>query len=244
MIDIVAAEYIKYKKTFTRKLIILAPIVTILSAMCTPWKFIIQQTYNFWPVIFCPLVIALFASLTGMQEKRTGNYRNLLIHNVSPARVWIGKIIVMAINLLYTCLILMFLLLAACVVLLHGKNIPLPKVILCPIYLWIASLTLIPIQLWAATWKGVLPSMGLGFAGLLAGAMAASKASLWMFIPWSYPTRIICPIFGIGPNALPLKAGDSLSYPVVVSSGLALSMLTFVIFTAITTLWFAKREAK
>lgn len=243
MIDILKSEYIKSKRTFIKKLIILAPIVTILAAMCTQWKYILQETYNLWPAIFLPIIIALFTSLTSMQEKKAGNYRNLLIHNISPARIWIAKIINLAINLLFSCFILIILLLADFFILLHGKNIPLPKVILCPFYIWITSLTLIPIQLWASTWKGTLLSMAVGFIGIPAGVIAASKP-YWMFIPWSYPTRIMCPILGIGPNALPLKAGDTLTYPVVVSSGLALSMMTFLIFTLITALWFTKREVK
>ncbi len=67
-------------------------------------------------------------------------------------------------------------------------------------------LALIPIQLWAATWKGVFLSIGLAFAGMMAGVLAA-PSDFWYAVPWSWATRLMCPIIGVHPNGTFLGAG-------------------------------------
>ncbi|WP_010237360.1 lantibiotic immunity ABC transporter MutE/EpiE family permease subunit [Clostridium arbusti] len=242
MINIIQSEYVKYKRTFTRKLIIFAPLFTIMIALISPWQFFVNQVYNLWPAIFIPILIALFSSLVAIQEKKAGNYRNLLVHNISPARIWIGKIIVMCIH---TLLATLFLIILTIIIfpIVSKENIPLIKIFTAGSIIWLTSLTIVPIQLWAATCKGIFASMSLGFLGLIIGVIVATK-SYWVYVPWSYPTRLMCPLMGVGPNALPLKIGDPLLDNSVIPVGIIMSIISLLIFTCITALWFNKREVR
>lgn len=106
---------------------------------------------------------------------------------------------------------------------------------------WLVSLVLIPIQLWAAAWKGILFSMGVAFAGMIAGVMAAPQ-SYWFLVPWSWATRLMCPIIGVHPNGTELKSGNPLLNSSVIPVGIAVSVILLIIITAISGVWFRRRE--
>ena len=100
MIAVIQSEYLKYKRTFTRKLILCAPLFILILALLVKivapdqngdWSFLLTVIYNWWPVIFIPIGMALFAALIHIQEKKAGNLVNLRIHNVSPCRVWFAN---------------------------------------------------------------------------------------------------------------------------------------------------------
>lgn len=242
MINIIQSEYIKYKRTLTRKLIIIAPLFFILMALCSPWKYFIFQVYNLWASMFIPIGIALFAALAGMQEKKAGNYRNLLVHNISPARIWIGKIIVMSINLLLSIIVLSI----ATIIIFPIANkggIPWTKILIGSSIMWLTSLAIIPLQLFAATLSGIFGSMALGFLGFIAVIFASGK-SYWIYVPWSYATRLMCPIIGVGTNGIPLEPGNSFLNVSVIPVGIIASIIVLVVFTCITALWFNKREVR
>lgn len=250
MINIIKSEYLKHKKTFTKKLIILAPLMTILASLLVQWKYLIMESYNIWAILFLPFTIALLAALWGLQEKKAGNYRNLLIHNVKPQRIWFGKIWTMAIHTLFASLALMILLIIfysilsnIYPILFRGINISFAQIVVGIFVIWLTTLTLIPIELWVSAWGGILPSIAIGIIGFLVGVMYAAK-SYWLFIPWSYAARLMCPIMKIGPNAVALNPGDPLLNSSVIPVGIVLSVLTFIFFSYITSLWFAKREVK
>ncbi|WP_051624077.1 lantibiotic immunity ABC transporter MutE/EpiE family permease subunit [Clostridium akagii] len=242
MINIIESEYIKYKRTFTRKLIIIAPIFCILMALCMPWKMFVQQAYSLWAVSIIPIGIALFAAIAGMQEKKAGNYRNLLVHNISPARIWIGKIIVMSINSLLSIIVLSV---ATIIIfpIVNKGGIPWTKILVGSSIMWLTSLAIIPLQLFVATLSGILGSMALGFLGLIAGIFASGK-SYWMYVPWSYATRLLCPTLDVGTNGVPLQAGDPFLNASVIPVGIIASIISLVVFTCITALWFNKREVR
>lgn len=246
------SELIKYKRTFTRKLIVLAPLFFVLQALpqrlfmpadyLRPWQLITNLVFNWWPIIFLPFGMALFAALTDAQEKKAGNYRGLRAHNTSPMYIWVNKVAAMAVHTLLATLVLAVSAVLAGLFTAKG-TVPWTEIITASIVLWVASLALIPIQLWAATWKGMFFSMALGFVGMVAGAFAAAK-SYWIAVPWSWTTRLMCPIIGVHPNGLILEATDPLRDASVIPIGIGLSLIVFIAITAITALWFSKREVK
>ena len=122
-------------------------------------------------------------------------------------------------------------------------TVPIDKIILGGITCWITSLVLISIQLWAATYGNIFMSMGIGFAGMLLGVFLA-PTNYWIAFPWSWATRLMCPIIGVHPNNTLLVAGDSLFNASVIPMGITVSLLTFFIFSLITALWFERKEVK
>jgi len=252
MINIIKSESIKYKRTFIRRLILLAPLFFVIIALLQrffipenylrPWQLLIEQVYNWWPVIFIPLGTALFATLADLQEKKAGNYRNLRIRNISPSGIWIGKIVLMAYHTLLAMLVL-FVSVIISGLITAGGDIPWIEIFTGGFILWFTSLPLIPLQLWASTWKGTFFSMAIGFIGLIGGVIAAPK-SYWIYVPWSWPTRLMCPIIGVHPNGVPLELSDPLRNPSVIPMGVIMAIAALMIFTMITSIWFNRREVR
>ena len=84
-------------------------------------------------------------------------------------------------------------------------------------------------------------SIGLGLFGMVAGVLAAVK-SVWFLVPWSWSLRLMCPVVGVHPNGVRLAIGDPLLDPSVIPIGILVSLAFFVALSALTGLWFSKRE--
>ena len=252
MIHIIKSEFLKYKRTFTRKLIVFAPLAFVLYALpqrlympadyIMPWQLLINLVYNWWPVLFIPIGIALFAALIESQEKKAGNYRSLRAHNISPSCIWVGKITAMAGHTFLSTIVLIIAIIILGLIT-AGGAIPWLKIFACGFTIWLVSLSLIPIQLWAATWKGTFFSMAIGVIGFIVGVLTAGE-SYWVYVPWSWPTRLMCPIIGVHPNGTLLDASDPLRDFSVIPIGIVLAIIAFIIFTILTSIWFSKREVK
>ncbi|WP_302417525.1 lantibiotic immunity ABC transporter MutE/EpiE family permease subunit [Blautia marasmi] len=249
------SEFLKYKRTFMKKLILFIPVffavyalVTQVSLMDNPqsensswgWQSLLALIFNWWPFVFLPLGFALFAALAAAQEKRSGNYRSLRTRDISAKALWINKIAAIAIYSLLSTLVLMAAAVAAGLTTKAG-TIPFGEILAAGIVCWLSSLALIPIQLWAAEWKGLFLSMGIGFAGMIAGILAA-PSSFWFAVPWSLATRLMCPIIGVHPNGVLLEAGDPLLDPSVIPVGVVVSIAAFLVFTVLSSVWFAGKE--
>lgn len=250
MIRAIKAERLKYRRTFSRRLILLSPLFFIATGFVQkgllppsdlkPWALHLTQSYNWWTVIFVPLGTALFAALVELQEKKAGNYRSLRVHPVSPSFLWTGKIVLMSCHVFLAALVFMFAVILSGLVTGGGK-IPWTTIVAGGLAMWLASLPLIPVQLWASAWKGAFFSMAVGFAGMIAGVAAAPGAH-WIYVPWSWPIRLMCPIVGVHPNGVSLAADDPLRNPSAIPTGLALSVLAFLILTMVTAMWFQRRD--
>ncbi|SET14592.1 lantibiotic immunity ABC transporter MutE/EpiE family permease subunit [Anaerobranca gottschalkii] len=252
MINVIKSESIKYRRTFTRQIILFAPLFFIIIALLQkifmpanylpPWQLLLCQVYNWWPVIFIPLNIALLAALVAVQEKKAGNYRNLRLHNISPLIIWISKIVLMAYHIMLATFVLIALIIISGFIVAR-REIPWIKIFAGGFTIWLTSLAVIPLQLWVATWKGTFFSMAVGFAGLISGIIAAPKY-YWIYVPWSWATRLMCPIIGVHPNGVPLETSNPLSSPSVIPAGVALAIAALIIFTIITAVWFNRREVR
>ena len=252
MINILQSEFLKYKRTFTRRLILLAPMFFIIVALpqklfmpenyLRPWQLILDLVFNWWPVVFIPMGLALFAALTESQEKKAGNYRSLRVRDISPAHLWIAKVIIMGCHTLISTLVLI----GATVIsglITGGGCIPWFKIFAASLTAWGVSLAIIPLQLWIATWKGTFASIAMGFLGLIAGVIAAPK-SYWIYVPWSWPIRLMCPIIGVHPNGTLLESTSPLLDASVIPQGIIISIVSLIILAFITAVWFNKKEVK
>ena len=102
----IGCELLKYKRTFTRKLIVSFPLFFAVQAMAgvklmpkdivRNWDLVTSMVFNIWTVVFLPFGMALFAFLVDAQERKAGNYRSLRTHQTSAINIWVGKITVMA----------------------------------------------------------------------------------------------------------------------------------------------------
>ena len=163
--QVIRSELLKYKRTLTKKLILIIPLFFSIQAatgvglmpkdIVRNWNLVISMAFNIWTTVFLPLGMALFAFLVDSQERKAGNYRSLCVHRVSPISIWVGKISVMAFHTLLSSIILSVSIFISGIITATGQ-IPLKHIFEAAIVSWLVSLTLIPIQLFAATWKGFL----------------------------------------------------------------------------------------
>lgn len=104
------SELLKYKRTFMGKLIVFFPLFFAVYALvlsilmqnplaeahgntAISYGTLLASVFNWWSFLFLPLGYALFAALAASQEKKAGNYQALLSRNVSPAVLWVSKIL-------------------------------------------------------------------------------------------------------------------------------------------------------
>lgn len=252
MANILRSEWIKSRRSFAKKLAMAAPFFFVLFAAVMriflpeqgrlPWELLLSMIFNWWPVLFVPMGIALLCSLTEVRERKAGSYRAVMSNDISAAKLWFGKIAMLGWLLLLSSAMLIVAAWAAGL-LAAGGEVPLARIGAASFLIWLTALGLIPIHLFAAVRFGAFANLALGIAGMAAGVLGADDA-YWMFIPWSLPTRLMSPVIGVHPNGVPLEAGDVLLDPSAIPIGIASSLIFLVLFSAATAWWFSQREVR
>lgn len=252
MYSMLRAEWLKSKRTLTRKLIYAGPLFFALYAGIVKhlmpaetsfsWDLLLAMVFNWWTVLFVPLGIALLCGLTEARERKAAARRSLRALPIRLGWQWLAKNIVLMWQALIASLIFVVSTIAAGTLLVTGEA-PVMQVVLAALTVWIAMTALIPLQLLAAAWKGPLISLLLGGIGVFAGVLAAPKAQ-WLLVPWSWPTRLMSPIVGVHPNGIPLSAGDPLLEASVIPIGITAAFVFLIMTLGLTTWWDARREEK
>ena len=252
MMRMIASERLKYKRSFARKLALAAPLFFVLygavirfllpDQSSLPWKLLLGMIFNWWPVLFVPMGTALLCTLAEQREKKAGNYRSLRSRNISMPRLWVSKILVIGYYMLASSVTLIFAAVAAGL-LTAGGDVPLADIVGSSLLIWLVSLGLIPVHLFAAARFGAFGGLALGIAGIVAGVFAADRP-FWIAVPWSWPIRLMSPMIGVHPNGVLLDPGDPLLDPAVIPAGIAASLLFLAAGSAVTAYWFAGREVR
>lgn len=243
MLNFLKAENLKCRRTFAKKLIFIAPILTVLLSG-TSGMYLVQNGYNWWYTILFPGFITLTTVLVNQIEDRKLCYRSVFPLSVSLKKIWISKVLLIAV---YTSV--------ACI--LHLSGISLGKFLISPtstitfsqmteatLILIIASLWQIPFCLFLSKKFGLMAAMLINLgAGIVLGILAATE-SIWLACPYSWITRLMCPVLGILPNGTIASQGDVLRNPGVIPVGIVLSVALFLLLLAVTAKWFQRQEVK
>ncbi|OPJ59173.1 lantibiotic immunity ABC transporter MutE/EpiE family permease subunit [Clostridium oryzae] len=254
MLRIFQTEFIKSKDTFVRWLTAIIPIFCVWLLIfinrsvkmngVSKWDMALCLLFNWWSAMLLPLTIALICSLVNSQEKKSGNYRTLRLHYISPANIWIGKIFIIAFYMFVTSVIFLVATIIAGRLLIGGGQIPLNKIISAIAVIWITSLAIIPVQLFISTWKGTALSIVVATAGVVL-AVVTMTTKLWYLVPWNIAPRLMCPIVRVNVNGLYIKnSANPLLDKSVISLGIISALCMFLVFTLITSFWFSRREVK
>lgn len=243
MIKYILSENLKHKRTFTRKIILLSPIVTLLIALLSPLWFEVDG-YNFWYVIMFPGTITLITILINQKEEKKLSYRAIYTLPVDLKKVWIGKLFLISIYVFLSSIMLLI-----CMNLIgHILKLPLKITILkgfiAVIIMTITTGWQIPFCLFLSKkfklLGGILINFGLGT--LLNIMMADSN--MWWISPYSYTSRLMATILQIHPNATPLELESPLINTNNIPVGIIVSLTLYLILLIITANWFQKQEAK
>lgn len=256
-LDILASEWLKYRRTripwvaagpavlvfiFFALLGTLGPGAWGRLDPAGPWHWMLVVLYNWWPLLWTSFGTAILAAMAVNQETRSGAWRALRVHPVSPARLYLGKAAALALWNLLSALLFVALVLATGIV---GAGTPVPwRVIFEGAGLvWVSSLPVLVLELWIASIGGYALAIATGGVGLVVGAILAAGPR-WLYMPWSWSLRLLSPVVGVAPNGIPMKPGDPLWNPHVIPVGIALSLVVALIAAFAGALWFSRREVR
>lgn len=241
MINMLQSENLKYKKTFAKVLAFISPMyVLAYSLFMNPYFFL--NSINWWSFIILPFVIAIVAALSVIREKKAGHYRTLKSKDINLERMWISKIIVIG---YYTFIASIVIIVSFLIVKLifNSDLIDVKDLIIGAFTIWFTTLVLIPICLFIAEKFGTFASIVVTCVGSVAGVIM-SIDKMWYLCPWSISSRLMCPILSLNPNGMLLEPGDPLLDSSVILIGILMSIAGFIILSLLTSLWFAKKEAR
>lgn len=244
MLNFLKAENLKCSRTFAKKLVFIAPLLTVLLSGILSGMYLVQNGYNWWYTLLFPGLITLTTALVNQIEEKRLRYRSVFPLPVSLKKIWISKVFLIAI---YTA--------AACIF--HLAGISLGKFLMIPsstitvsqmagatLLLIIVSLWQIPFCLFLSKKFGLMTAMLINLgAGTILDFFAATK-SFWWACPHSWATRLMCPVLGILPNGTIAPQGDILRNPGVIPAGIILSIALFLLLLTVTAKWFQKQEVK
>ncbi|NMM62817.1 lantibiotic immunity ABC transporter MutE/EpiE family permease subunit [Clostridium sp. P21] len=245
------AENLKLKKTMTKKLVLIFPLITLLFGVMSGVYYELN-TFNWWYMIMLPGNIALLCALVNQKEEKKIKYRAIFSMPIDLKKVWNSKVMLIAIYVLFCCIILplgaalvgKFILprIISSSALKYIVVIPIVHAITAAIVIAITSLWQIPICLFLAKKFGFFVPVILNVAvGITLNSMMAVK-SIWWICPYSWTSRLMCPILGILPNGQMPAAKDYMLNPGVVPIGIMLSIMLFVVILIATSRWFKNQE--
>lgn len=247
MYSYIRAENLKHKRTFTRKLVILAPLITLLLNVFAPLWFQ-QNSYNWWYVLLYPGFLTLICTLIEHRDSGKLNYRAVFSLPVSLKNTWLAKIGVAGI---YSCLgnlIFLMLNLAGGIAIKYLYGLPLKieagQAVLGTVCIVLASLWEIPFCLWLSKKFGVFVTViiNAGIGSVL--GILASTASCWFICPYSWVPRLMIPILHILPNGEPVLDGTWFMSVLVILLTLVIALGVLALLSLCTAKWFEKQEVK
>lgn len=250
MLSVIRSEWLKYRRTLTPWFIVGGPLLLALAefvfSLIAPagrtWRLTLLTVYNWWVVLGLPLGSALLAALASSYERRSGAWRVLRSHPLSPSRLYSAKFAVLALHTaIATALFAVFILLTQ---FWHLRgSVPWGKLVLGTTVSWVSSLALLAVMLWCSMVFRFGVTVVLGLIGLISG-VATSERAAWVFDPWAWPVRALEPIFGFHTNGLPLEANSPFWNTGVIAVASALGIVVAVMVTFLGSQWFSRTEVR
>ena len=245
MLNYIKAENLKCKRTFAKKLVIIAPVCVVLLAFMSGMYFVVNG-YNWWYALLFPGFVTLLTALVSLNEEKKLRCRAVFALPVSLRKTWAAKtaligIYIAAAGLIHLAGILLGMLtVRSC----PGMTVPADRLMLATLLLIVTSLWQIPLCLFLSKKFGLLVTVLLNFgAGTVLDLLAVSK-SFWWACPYSWATRMMCPVLGLLPSGLFAESGNPLLNPASIPVGTVLSLALFAVLLLLTANWFKKQEAK
>ena len=213
MSGIIRTELLKMRHTFSLKLVVFAPLVTLLMSYLLSGSYVQFSAYNWWYFMILPLVVALCSASMSVREKKTG-MQNILCLPVRFPKIWLGKTAAVVILLFVSNLLLW----------LSTTVSPLDGLIGC-LLLFLTYLWQIPFIMLLVNFMGYLPTVLVSMAANMISSAVGAEAEWFLFVPYAIPARIVCPFFKMHANGIPLESGSPLLSKGYVLPALIVSLL-------------------
>lgn len=233
MFGMVRSELLKMQHTFAMKLILFAPLTTLLLGYILSGSYAQLSAYNWWYIIILPILVSMLSANMIVRERNSG-MQNIVCLPVPFTKVWIGKCLALTL-LIFVSNLFLWLITTAVGFAANMAVSPLDGFIGCML-LFLTYLWQIPFIMLLASFMGYLPAVILSVgANLLLSSAWAEKS--WFFLdPYAIPARVVCPFFKMHPNGVSLESGS----PLLDTSTILPEMLVSLMLAAVM-LWIGSR---
>lgn len=243
MLKYLQAENLKYKRTFIKKLIFLAPVVTLIIAFLS-FSGVQSNAFNSWYMLILFGYISLMAALVNQKEEKKLNYQAVFTLPISLKKIWIAKNLVIAVYVLFSCIVLSVEIILGGLILPITTTITIFHAFAAAVLIAITFLWQIPFCLFLAKKFGFMATLLINVCAGILLSISAAKTWLWWICPYSWAPRLMCADLGILPNGLSVEAGSNLLNPIVIPIGIILSLALFALLLVVTANWFKNQEVK
>ena len=246
MIPYIKSENLKFKRTFSRKLVFIAPICFALFSYLVSYSLNDPQNsfnamaLNWWALIFVPLGTAVLCVLSDLTEKTSFGYISILSRRINKRAFFISKMVVVDIYILISSLFLLIILFVSNY-LLFGSFSNLSNIFFSILISFIISVSLTPINLFISYKTSILVTLILNFIFLILGIIFSTK-DYWFIMPWGFALRLMCPIARIHPNGTFLPYDSPLLDNSVIFIGIFISAIFCIASCIIATNAFKNQE--
>jgi len=201
------------------------------------WEIFRNVTLEFWGVLV-PITAALYAAMSVRADEDA--WRLLFSYGVPRWRYLVGKFVALS-ALLALCTTLLCALLAVGALLTGRLADDWPTLVAAAYLPWLTGLACTALALVVALAWGTGPTIAVGVAGMLGGALVADK-DFWWAVPVAWPMRVILPLAGIGPNGVPLPADSPLHDRGVIAPAIVLALSLTAVLLAVGAVHLTRKE--
>ncbi|MFA9465413.1 MAG: lantibiotic immunity ABC transporter MutE/EpiE family permease subunit [Velocimicrobium sp.] len=243
MFNYIKAEHLKCKRSFAKKMVIIAPLVMLMLAIVSG-RYFVENGYNWWYTMIFPGFITLITALLNQKEENKLHYRTVFALPVSLRKVWISKVLLIAGYVATASLIHLVGIIIGKYCYNSTSVITVSQMIVATLILVVVSLWQIPLCLFLSKKFGLMVTILINVGGGIVLDLCAASRSFWWVCSYSWGTRLMCPVLGILPNGLLAQHGDALLNPEVILLGIIISVIFFVLLLTVTANWFSRQEVK
>lgn len=194
-------------------------------------------TLEFWGVLV-PMTAGLAAALAVRADQDP--WRLLLSYGVPRGRYFVGKVAALGVLGFVSSTVLMVMLTLGSVI--SGRFPEGIGTVAAAVYLpWLVGLSMTALAVLVAVMWGMGPSIGVGVAGLLCGALVSDKV-FWFAVPFAWPMRVVLPLAGIGPNGVPLPKDSPVTDMSAIPLALGLAAALTVVLLFVGRLHMIRKE--
>ena len=237
------SEHLKFRRTFSNKLLIIAPLITAVFAwLMAGFTGFQYMTLYWWYSFLFPGTITVLCYLSNQKEIRADKYYSVYSMSINLKKFWISKNLILIEKMIFAAFILALL---VCV-----SNIISPStVIFTPgqsfigsVAIMIASIWQIPLCLFLIFKIGLFMPLvvNTAFGIFLPGFFGTT--SLWWLCPYCWAPKLAESLMGIGINGTLNDTPNVSILPVALS--LILSFILFFVLTYLGAGNFSRQEAK
>lgn len=234
------AEHLKFKRTISNKLLLIAPFLTALFAWIVGGFYGFQyMTFYWWYAFLLPGTIAILCSLTHQKEERAGKYYSVLSAPINLKQFEYAKVLILIEKLLVAAVFLaMFaavsnLISPALAVYSMGRNF------IGSVALIIASIWQVPLCLFLARKTGLLLPIAVNtLLGILIPSLLGNTVLAWI-CPYCWAAKTAELLMGIESNGT-FAGVAAFSWSVFLP--LVFSIILYILLTLWDAADFSKKE--